>query len=131
LAELGFWVLALDLDEAASAATANTPGSASITSVVADLKRGLPCRPASVDLAASIQFPIEDKLPTIGAALKAGGSLLYETPAGHGQNWQDLPKAGQLSRALKDKYELVVYRERQVGPTTSDAVVVQLLAQKR
>jgi hypothetical protein len=79
----------------------------------------------------SVHFSIEDKLPAIGAALKPGGSLIYETPAGQGQNWQELPKAGQLSRALKgEKYELLIYRERPVGPVSSKAVVVHLFAQK-
>lgn len=124
-------MLALDLDEVALAASANNPVPTGIVPVVANLKQGLPCRAGSIDLAMSIHFSIEDKLPAIGAALKAGGSLIYETPAGQGQNWRELPKAGQLSRALRGQYELLIYRERPAGPASSNAVVVHLLAKKR
>ena len=50
---------------------------------------------------------------------------------GHGKNYLDLPKAGQLQGLLSKDFHLPFYRERKVGPADYDAVAVKLFAQKR
>jgi hypothetical protein len=65
------------------------------------------------------------------SSLVAGGYLYIETFGGHGKNYLDLPKAGQLQGLLSKDFHLPFYRERKVGPADYDAVAVKLFAQKR
>jgi SAM-dependent methyltransferase len=59
------------------------------------------------------------------------GCLYIETFGGHGGNYLDLPKAGQLHHLLSKDFHVPFYRERKVGPVGYDAVAVQLFARKR
>src|SRR5262249_14824165 len=65
------------------------------------------------------------------SSLVAGGYLYIETFGGHGGNYLDLPRAGQLHKLLQADFDLRSYRERKVGPAGYDAVTVKLFAQKR
>jgi SAM-dependent methyltransferase len=65
------------------------------------------------------------------SSLVTGGFLYIETFGGHGGNYLDLPKAGQLHRLLRADFDIPFYRERKVGPAAYDAVTVKLFAVKR
>jgi len=65
------------------------------------------------------------------ASLVARGCLYIETFGGHGGNYLDLPKAGQLRDLLSKDFDLPFYREKKVGPVGYDAVTVKLFARKR
>ena len=69
-------------------------------------------------------------LDAVWASLVLGGRLYIETFGGHGKNYLDLPKAGQLRDSLSRHFKLAFYRERKVGPPNSDAVSVKLLGKK-
>ena len=64
------------------------------------------------------------------SSLVTGGHLYIETFGGHGGNYLDLPKAGQLHGLLSRYFSLPFYRERGVGPAGCRAVSVKLLGQK-
>jgi hypothetical protein len=72
-----------------------------------------------------------DLIPTFLSSLKEGGYLYIETFGGQGQNFRELPKAGQLRELLSRQVEFRFYKERKVGPTDVDSVVVTLFAQRR
>jgi SAM-dependent methyltransferase len=65
------------------------------------------------------------------SSLVSGGHLFIETFGGHGRNYLDLPKAGQLRDLLSEHFHLPFYRERPVGPSGYGAVSAKLLAQKK
>ncbi len=65
------------------------------------------------------------------SSLVTGGYLYIETFGGHGGNYLDLPKAGQLHDLLRADFHLPFYRERKVGPEGHDAVAVKLIGRKR
>ena len=65
------------------------------------------------------------------SSLVAGGCLYIETFGGHGRNYLDLPKGGQLRDLLSKDFDLPFYREKKVGPAGYDAVTVKLFARKR
>jgi SAM-dependent methyltransferase len=69
--------------------------------------------------------------PSFESSLSPAGYLLLETVPGHGGNYLELPKAGELRSALETGFELEYYKEGKVGPCGSDAVTVQMLAKKR
>jgi SAM-dependent methyltransferase len=74
------------------------------------------------------------KVALIGAfhsSLVAGGRLYIETFGGHGGNYFDLPKEGQLRDLLSTDFDLLLYREKKVGPAEHNAVTVKLFARKR
>jgi hypothetical protein len=64
-------------------------------------------------------------------SLSPGGYLCLETPQGHGRNYFELPKAGEIRRLLERGFDFEVYEERPVGPTSCNAVTVRLLAKKK
>lgn len=64
-------------------------------------------------------------------SLIPSGHLYIETFGGHGGNYLDLPKAGQLRDLLSRHFNLAFYRERQVGPADSGAVSVKLFGKTK
>ena len=63
-------------------------------------------------------------------SLISGGFLYLETFGGHGQNFRELPPAGQFRELLSKDFQLQFYRENKVGPMGYDAVSVRLFARK-
>jgi SAM-dependent methyltransferase len=135
LASIGYTVLAFDLDRQAlktlrARIARQRNAGAQVYPVVANVDTDLPLTAGRLDLALAVHCSIHDNLRAIDAALAPGGFLIYETFGGHGMNWQELPKAGQLQRKLKGQFELLVSQERRVGPAKHRSVVVRLLARK-
>lgn len=60
-----------------------------------------------------------------------GGHLFLETFGGQGGNYLDLPAAGELRGLLEPDFELLFYREKEVGPPNRRAVTVKLLGRRR
>ena len=75
-------------------------------------------------------FWISVFLRAFHSSLVSGGHLYIETFGGHGGNYLDLPKAGQLRDLLSRHFHLAVYREKPVGPPEAGAVSVKLLGRK-
>jgi len=64
-------------------------------------------------------------------SLTPGGCLLIETVGGHGGNYLELPRAGQLRRALSRSFAFEFYHERKVGPADIDSASVRLFARRK
>jgi SAM-dependent methyltransferase len=77
-----------------------------------------------------VHFLKLDLLPAIHSSTLSGGLLYIETFGGHGQNYLDLPRKGQLKSTLSASHDLLFYRERPVGPSHFQAASVKLLARK-
>lgn len=77
-----------------------------------------------------VHFLKIELLDIFWSALVAGGYLFIETFGGHGENYLDLPKAGQLRGLLSSWFNILFCREQKVGPIVYDAVSVKMLAQK-
>jgi SAM-dependent methyltransferase len=77
-----------------------------------------------------VHFPAQEIIENLKGSLQEGGYIYIETFGGQGGNYLQLPKAGELRAALAG-YDLLHYKERSVGPATSNAVAVVALAQKR
>lgn len=69
-------------------------------------------------------------LPLMCAGLCTGGYLFIETIGGHGSNHLQLPRAGELHRALEADFRFEFYEERRAGPEHFGKRAVKLLAQK-
>jgi SAM-dependent methyltransferase len=78
-----------------------------------------------------VHFIKIELLDLFRSSLVSGGHLFIETFGGHGQNYLDLPKAGQLHDLLSRHFNLPFYCERPVGPSGYGAVSAKLLAEKR
>ena len=78
----------------------------------------------------AVHFPGSLPFPKLARSLVSGGCLLLQTIPGHGRNYLDLPKRGQLKAALEKSFELACYEERQVGPAAANAVTVRLFARR-
>ena len=92
---------------------------------------GWPVAPSSVSAIICIHFAMIDLVPSFISSLQMGGHIYVETFGGQGQNFRELPKAGQLRELLSKHMEFRYYKERKVGPTEVDNVSVTLFAQKR
>lgn len=69
--------------------------------------------------------------PKFAKSMQSGAYLLLETISGHGGNYLDLPKRGDLRSALEQAFALEVYEERKVGPPDYNSVAVRLLARRK
>ena len=144
LAMRGCTVVAVDSDrrrlmalEQVKATYTTEPARASVAmgqifTVCADLKSELwPFAPLSFSAIVCIHFAMLDLLPCFIASLKAGGYIYLETFGGHGQNFCELPRVGQLRKRLSTHVKFKYYKERKVGPMAFDSVWAILFGQKR
>jgi hypothetical protein len=72
-----------------------------------------------------------DLFEMFSTSLISEGFLYLETFGGHGQNFRELPPAGQFRELLSKNFQLQFYRENKVGPIGCNAVTVRLFARKR
>jgi SAM-dependent methyltransferase len=144
LAAQGCTVIAIDIDRKRLAAldqvkVAYIAGHASrgvrtgqIFTVCADLTaEGWPIAPSSVSAIVCVHFAIIGLLPRIIPSLQVGGYLYVETFGGQGENFRELPKAGELRELLSGYVEFGYYKERKVGPPDLNRVAVTLFARRR
>jgi SAM-dependent methyltransferase len=100
-----------------------------ILPVCVDLSnKSWPFLKSSFSAVVCVHYPVQEIIENLKASLRQGGYIYIETFGGLGGNYLQLPKAGELRAALID-YDLLLYKERSVGPTTFNSVVVMALAQ--
>jgi SAM-dependent methyltransferase len=90
-----------------------------------------PFSEGSVGAIVNVHFLFPPLFRFFESSLAPGGYLLLETVPGHGGNYLQLPKIGELRSALENAFNFEFYRERRVGPRPLDKVTVQLLARRR
>jgi hypothetical protein len=101
-----------------------------ILPVCVDLSHdGWPFLESSFSAVVCVHYPVQEIIENLKASLQEGGYIYIETFGGQGGNYLQLPKAGELRAALVG-YDLLFYKERSVGPTAFNSVVVVALAQK-
>lgn len=99
--------------------------------VLADLNNSLwPFSPNCFGAIICVHFLDIGLFEAFHSSLVSGGHLYIETFGGHGGNYLDLPKAGQVRDSLSQHFDLAFYRERIVGPPGFGAVCVKLLGKK-
>lgn len=134
LASLGANVICLDRDlERFEFNRDHQPSKARLTSMQADLLRDpWPFGKSTLGGIFAVHFPVAPALFVHFAdSLTPGGCLLIETVGGHGGNYLELPRAGQLRSALSGRFHFEFYHERKVGPADTDSASVRLLARRR
>ncbi|MGH6877529.1 MAG: class I SAM-dependent methyltransferase [Rhizomicrobium sp.] len=90
----------------------------------------LPLKASSLSAIVCVHFPVVELVDQFVAALRTGGYLYIETFGGHGGNYLDLPKKGQLRSMIQPRADLRFYQERMAGPAYANGVSVKLFAQK-
>lgn len=144
LAAQGCMVIAIDHDRKRLAAleqmkaayiaehTSTDVSRGQIFTVCAELTaEGWPVAPSSVSAIICVHFVMIDLIPSFISSLQMGGYLYVETFGGQGQNFRELPKAGQLRELLSGHMEFRYYKEQKVGPTEFNSVSVILVAERR
>lgn len=79
----------------------------------------------------NVHFTLPTLFPFFASSLIPDGYLLLETVPGCGDNFMQLPKAGELKTALEANFKFEIYRERLIRPAESKAVTVKLAARRR
>ena len=79
----------------------------------------------------NVHFMLPSLFAHFADSITSGGILLIETVPGCGGNYVQLPKAGELSSAFQQKFDFLFYKERKVGPRSSDAVVVRMVGKRK
>ncbi len=78
----------------------------------------------------NVHFLLPTLFQSFERSLSPGGYLLLETVSGHGGNYLELPKAGELRTFFEKRFQIDWYRERKVGPQDYNAVTVQMFAKR-
>jgi SAM-dependent methyltransferase len=68
--------------------------------------------------------------PHLTDSLIPNGYLLLETVSGRGENFRELPKAGQLEATFKGRLIIEDYREKYLRPRSSGAVTVKMIGRR-
>jgi SAM-dependent methyltransferase len=90
-----------------------------------------PFTEGSVGGIVNIHFFLPSLFPHFENSLSPGGYLLFESVPGCGGNYLELPPAGYVRSLLASGFEIEVYRERKVGPVSSDTVTTQVVARRK
>jgi len=99
--------------------------------VCADLSTDrLPFAKSSFSAVICVHYPVQTIISDLDAAVQKGGHFYIETFGGQGQNYLELPKAGEIRDALAG-YDFHFYKERPVGPRSQNSVAVRALGRKR
>jgi SAM-dependent methyltransferase len=89
-----------------------------------------PFSDASASGIVSVHFLLPSLFPFFEKSLAEHGFLLLETVPGHGGNYLQLPRAGELRAAFAKSFVFEFYRERPAGPRSLNTVTVQLIARR-
>jgi SAM-dependent methyltransferase len=133
LASQGYRVISADLDIKAllrGASASRRPKRSVIACVRLDATKPLPFWSDTFDLALIVHFQVDSILPQIDSVIKKGGFLVLETFGAHGENWRNLPLAGELRRQLEKVFHLLQYIERPVKKSP-DRVTVRAVGRKK
>jgi SAM-dependent methyltransferase len=134
LADHGYDVIAVDKDVARLTTLKRSAGSrvkGRVVAICGDLVRGrVPFGESSFSAIICVHYPVQRIISDLKAVLKRGGHFYIETFQGHGKNYLELPKAGEILTALQE-WEILIYNERSVGPPGEHAVIVEALARKK
>lgn len=141
LADRGYHVIAVDRDEDRLAAVKNSERSrihgkganadGKVSVVCVDLTRErVPFGGHSFSAVICIHYPVQRIVSDLIDVVDCGGHIYVETFQGHGKNYLELPRAGEILFALRN-LDIVAYNERRVGPPSEQATVVEALARKR
>ena len=115
LIDLGFRVVAADLDHRALLQAASQPASADRPLLVRlNALRPLPFKNETFDLVVVIHPHSLDVLAAAKASLRRGGHLILETFGAHGENWRDLPRPHQTAEELLAGFEVLACQESRV-----------------
>lgn len=68
--------------------------------------------------------------PRIVESLIPSGCMLLETVSGRGGNFRELPRAGQLKAIFEGSIIIEDYKEKYVGPRTTEAVTVKMIGRR-
>jgi SAM-dependent methyltransferase len=107
------------------------PLAGKITSLVANGHSELPFTPQTFDIVVVTHFISPTLVVQLPQFMKPGGLFIYESFGGRGENWRALPSSGETKIALEDVFDLLRYKERRVGPPSTDAVAFTALCQAR
>jgi len=111
----------------------NDGGRGKVIPIRADLiGAAWPFRPATFTAVISVAFRWDDRfLGNCRRILRTGGYLFVESVGGHGGNYLELPKIGEIERSARMTFDVEFYTESRVGPPEELAVSFKLLARKR
>jgi SAM-dependent methyltransferase len=102
-----------------------------VSSVCADLSTDrLPFAKSSFSAVICVHYPVQTIISDLDAAVQKGGHFYIETFGGQGQNYLELPKAGEIRAALAG-YDFHFYKERPAGPHSQNSVAVTAFGRKR
>ncbi len=125
LVEHGYDVIAIDADERAlrHIHEGTSLGNNKLTCIVADCRADIPLATDTIFIAVVVHFISSALLQALSRIIRTGGYLIYETYGGNGDNYVTLPRPGQIAAALHPSFELLLYKEKAVGPKRNAATV--------
>lgn len=100
-----------------------------IQPLILNARATLPFKSESFSLVVVIHYFSKDILEQIINLVCDGGFIIYESYGAHGRNWMVLPIQNQFQNELKNKFELLHYEEKLVGPNKEN-VTVKMVARK-
>jgi SAM-dependent methyltransferase len=134
LSERGYDVVGADIDSRCLTsvrehAFKNAEGRISLLKV--DARSKLPFRPHAFGLALIVHYVERSIISSVEPLIAPSGYLIYESFGFNGNNWQQLPEAGEVKSVVALNFDILVYREKPDIRHLGHAVSVKLFAKKR
>jgi SAM-dependent methyltransferase len=139
LSSFGVDVICLDNNEDALSyiksyypkALTRTEGLGNISTLKIDLVDDpWPYREESIGAIINVYFFLPKLFEQFLVSLKIGGYIFIESIDGHGGNYIELPPQGFVKGKLSRAFEILYFKEKKVGPPSSDASTIKLFAKK-
>jgi SAM-dependent methyltransferase len=95
-----------------------------------DARSKLPFPSHAFGLALIVHYVERSIISSVEPLIAPGGYLIYETFGFNGNNWQQLPQAGEVKSLVASNFDILVYREKLAHRHSGHPVSVKLFAKK-
>jgi SAM-dependent methyltransferase len=106
LAELGYEVIAIDIDDKSLNDNWNI-GFSNIHKVQIDVNDAIPFEDDSFGAIIVVHFYCKDLFKKLRNLVRKNGFIVYESVSSHGNNWKDLSVENEIVNELGDQYKIL------------------------
>jgi len=94
--------------------------------IILDGMKPLPFRDKSFGAIVIVHFYFPGLFSNIKKLVAHGGMIYYESIGGQGDNWTELDKCQQVKNELFETFEMLIYKEKHIGPKKQYATLKML-----
>ena len=134
LSERGYDVVAADIDSRCLTSIrehVSRVAERRISLLRVDARSKLPFRSHAFGLALIVHYVEKSIISSVEPLIAPGGYLIYETFGFNGENWRQLPRAGEIKSVVALYFDILFYQEKLDARSSEHPVSVKVYARKK